>query len=128
MNKVVHFELPAENMQRVESFYHSVFGWKFFHVQDLNYHMVHTQQTDEKGMPKEVGAINGGFYKKTSSEDAPVIVIEVPSIDLYAKKIEKAGGKVVMPKQQVGEMGLYMKVKDPEGNIIGLWQVLSHRN
>ena len=29
-----------------------------------------------------------------------------------------------MPKQQVGDMGLYARVSDPEGNIIGIWENL----
>jgi len=43
-------------------------------------------------------------------------------VDTYLKKIEKAGGKIVTQKQQVGDMGYYAKVKDTEGNIIGIWQ------
>jgi predicted enzyme related to lactoylglutathione lyase len=28
MNPVVHFEMPAENMQRLTDFYNNVFGWQ----------------------------------------------------------------------------------------------------
>ena len=29
---------------------------------------------------------------------------------------------MMMPKQQVGDMGYYSRVKDTEGNVIGIWQ------
>jgi predicted enzyme related to lactoylglutathione lyase len=90
----------------------------------MNYHLISTVATDEKGMPKEVGAINGGMYKREIKNDFPVIVINVSSLDESLKKVESAGGKIIMPKQQVGDMGLYARVTDTEGNVIGIWQDL----
>jgi len=75
-------------------------------------------------MPTELGAINGGFLKKDPTGEHPVIVIDVPSVDEHIKKIESAGGKVVMPKTQIGDFGLYARVADTEGNVIGIWQLL----
>ena len=52
----------------------------------------------------------------------PVITISVSDIEKAAKKIEKGGGKIVSPKQPVSDMGFVAYFKDPEGNVIGLWQ------
>lgn len=52
-----------------------------------------------------------------------VVHFEIP-VDEYVKKVEGQGGKLVLPKQQVGDMGLYARVSDTEGNVIGLWQDL----
>lgn len=90
----------------------------------MDYYMVTTVETDEKQMPKEPGAINGGLMKRQVKGESPVIVVNVPSVDDYLKKVEEAGGKVVMPKMQVGDMGLYARVTDTEGNVIGIWQDL----
>ena len=38
--------------------------------------------------------------------------------------LEDAGGKNLMGPHQVGDLGIYAQVKDTEGNIIGLWQLL----
>ena len=35
---------------------------------------------------------------------------------------ERLGGSTVVPKQPVGAMGFTAYVKDPEGNVIGLWE------
>ena len=76
-------------------------------------------------MPKELGAINGGMYKRDkNSAKNPVIVINVSSVDDYTKKIKKAKGSVHKKKAKVGDMGFYAQVKDTEGNIIGVWETI----
>ncbi len=91
----------------------------------MNYTIIHTVDVDEKQMPTEAGAINGGMYKRDSnSAKTPVIVINVASVDAYIKKVENAGGKVTRAKMSVGDMGYYAQVADTEGNIIGIWQTI----
>lgn len=86
--------------------------------------MVTTVPTDEKQMPKEPGAINGGIVQRSPVGQHPIIVINVPSVDEFITKVAKGGGKVVLAKQKVGDFGLYARVTDSEGNVIGLWQDL----
>ena len=125
MNKVVHFEIPYDDQQRAQKFYQDVFGWQINKFADMDYYIATTCKTDPKTMmPTELGAINGGFLKKDPTGEHPVIVIDVPSVDEHIKKIESAGGKVVMPKTQIGDFGLYARVADTEGNVIGIWQLL----
>ncbi len=128
MDKVVHFEIPFDDPDRAKKFYNTVFGWE---IQDFNlpggiiYTGLRTVPVDEKTyMPKEPGAINGGMMKRSKDVPAPVITINVSSIDGYLKKIEAAGGKRVMPKQEVPDMGFYSYFIDPEGNVIGLWETM----
>ena len=68
MNPVIHFEMPAENRKRMIEFYTRAFGWKTEQMgADMNnYVVVHTTENDANGRPKAPGAINGGFYEKTS--------------------------------------------------------------
>lgn len=123
MDSVVHFEIPAGDMGRAEKFYKSVFGWMINKVPEMDYMMVTTAPTDEKKMmPAMPGSINGGMTKKTDKINAPVITIAVASIDATMKKLEEAGGKVVMPKAPVGDMGFAAYFMDSEGNVMGLWE------
>ena len=127
MNKVVHFEIPADDVARAEKFYKDVFGWDIQKIPmpgGSEYIVVKTVESDEKQMPKEAGAINGGMMKRTPDMKGPVIVIDVPNLMEHLKKIKANGGKVIMPTQKVMDMGLYARVKDTEGNIIGVWQNL----
>ncbi len=126
MDKVVHFEIPADNLDRVQKFYSGVFGWKTEKVPmpGAPYIIATTVETEKDGMPKSPGAINGGLMGKDSTAPYPVIVIKVANIDDAMKKVENSGGKIVLPKRPVGNMGLYARFQDPEGNILGLWQDL----
>ena len=102
-----------------------VFSWGFQDMPEMDYLIARTVRVDEKFMPKEVGAINGGMYKRDkNSAKSPVLVIEVSSVDNYIKKIEKAGGKITRSKVKVGNMGLYAQFQDTEGNILGIWETI----
>jgi|SRR3972149_3134593 len=122
MDKVVHFEIPADDVKRAEKFYSSVFGWQTQSMPEMNYTIVRTVEVDKKQMPKEPGAINGGMTKRQGPLKSVVITISVDSIEASAKKISKAGGKMVGEKLKVGDMGFAAYFQDSEGNVIGLWQ------
>lgn len=124
MNKVVHFELPVDDVSRSIKFYKELFGWEINPVPNMPYHIVKTGETDENNMMKEKGVINGGIYERGdgSAANSPVIVISVDSLDEHLQKAENAGSKVVLPKREVGDMGYYAQITDTEGNILGLWQ------
>ena len=123
MDKVVHFEVPCDDLERARKFYQTVFSWKITSIPEMNYTLVTTVETDDRGMPKSPGAINGGFFKREENE-TPVIVIKVNSLEDSLKKAAAHGAKVVMPKVQVGDMGVYAKIVDTEKNVIGVWQDL----
>jgi predicted enzyme related to lactoylglutathione lyase len=122
MGKVVHFEIPADDVARAQKFYNTVFGWKMNSMPEMQYTLVGTVPTDEKGMPSEAGAINGGMLKRQEPVMNPVITIDVEDIDKALETIGKNGGKTVSKKQPVGEMGFAAYFKDSEGNTVGLWQ------
>jgi hypothetical protein len=124
MNKVVHFEIPYDDQGRAQKFYQDVFGWQISKFPDMDYHMAITTPTDDKMKPTEPGAINGGLLPKDPTGEHPVIVIDVPSVDEHIKKVESAGGKTVMSVMKIGEFGLYARISDTEGNVIGIWQTL----
>ncbi|MGD0330966.1 MAG: VOC family protein [Nitrososphaeria archaeon] len=124
MDKVVHFEIPAEDVKRAKKFYESVFGWQTNDIPEMDYTMLITSPTDERNMPKEKGAINGGMMKRSDKVKSPLVTISVSDIDDAVKKLEKAGGKLVLPKVKVEKMGFSAYFKDTEGNVVGLWQNL----
>jgi predicted enzyme related to lactoylglutathione lyase len=76
----------------------------------MDYQLATTVAVDEKGIPKEPGSINGALYLRESPEECQSIVISVPSIDEYLKKIEKADCKVIGQKSPVEDFGFYARV------------------
>jgi predicted enzyme related to lactoylglutathione lyase len=122
MDKIVHFEIPADEIARAKDFYGSVFGWGLDDMEGMDYTIVRTVDVDEQQMPKEPGAINGGMMKRSSDTPAPVITINVDSVDDALKKVEAGGGSIVRPRQEIPGMGAFAYFKDTEGNTMGLWE------
>ncbi len=121
-NRVMHFEIPFEDADRARSFYADVFGWNIEPMPELDYTMVSTGPVDEQGMPSEPGYINGGMFTREAPLGSPVITVDVADIDTALDQIEKLGGSTVTARQPVADMGWAAYFKDPEGNLMGLWQ------
>jgi predicted enzyme related to lactoylglutathione lyase len=121
-NPVVHFEIPADDLARAQAFYHDAFGWTLTTMPELNYTSVGTTPTDDKGMPTEPGAINGGMFQRQAPLNTPVITVQVDDVDEALARIEKFGGKQRGEKISVGDMGTAAYFTDSEGNLMGLWQ------
>ncbi len=131
MDKVQHFEIPADDTKRARGFYEKVFGWKTmdFPMPSGEYIGLHTGPVDKKNMWKEKGFINGGMFKRGSEfpVKGPTVAVVVADIDESLKKVRALGGKIVMDKKNMGGMGLYAYVEDTENNVIGIWQDLSQK-
>ena len=120
--RVVHFEIPADDEERAREFYKSAFGWAITTMPDMGYSMVMTTPADESGMPAEPGSINGGMFAREGELKTPIITVDVEDIDAALEKIGSLGGSTVLAKQAVMDMGFAAYFRDPEGNILGLWQ------
>jgi hypothetical protein len=42
MDKVIHFEIPADDIERARKFYKSTFGWKMDEVPGMDYVLIRT--------------------------------------------------------------------------------------
>lgn len=125
MNPVVHFEMPYDDRKRMAKFYESAFGWKTQVLGEEmgDYVLVTTAVSDAKpGTP--AGAINGGFYPKKPDWPAqhPSIVIAVDDIKVSARKVTKAGGKVLGEPMEIPGVGHYVSFTDTEGNRVSMLQ------
>jgi len=119
--RIVHFEVPYDDRERAAAFYGNVFGWDVQHIPDLDYTMAGTGPSGDRG-PTEPGYINGGMMQRSEPFAGPVITVDVESIEDALGKIEAAGGKTVIPKNEIPGMGFTAYFSDPEGNLLGLWQ------
>ncbi len=127
MNPVVHFELPAEDSQRMSEFYSKVFGWQteMMGAEMGNYVVATTTERDPiTRWPVKPGAINGGFYKKTSEMPSayPTVVISVDDIKASMKEIVDAGGQVLGEPMDIPGVGAYVSFIDTEGTRISILQ------
>lgn len=110
---------------RAKGFYSSAFGWELQDVDmggGMTYTTITTAPVDEQMRPTEPGAINGGLMHRSADAHAPVITITVDAIDDSLKRIEAGGGIVVQARTEIPNMGAFAYFKDPEGNVLGLWE------
>jgi predicted enzyme related to lactoylglutathione lyase len=119
--RVVHFELPFDDGERARSFYSALFDWKLDEMPGLDYTLVTTGPSGERG-PTEPGYVNGGMAQRGNPLDRPLFVVDVADIDDTLAQIEGRGGSVVQAKTLVGPMGWNAYFRDTEGNVVGLWQ------
>ena len=123
---VVHFEIPAENVEKLKDFYTQLFGWKIEKTPGpIDYWMIETVPVDEKGIALRSG-VNGGMMKKQHPEHKPTNYIAVESVDDYARKIEGLGGKITVSKMEVPGVGWWAMAIDPEGNHFALLETVRH--
>lgn len=119
---IVHFEIPANDVQKLKKFYNELFGWKIEKMPGpMEYWTIETVPVDEKGMPVRPG-VNGGMMKKQNPEHKPITYISVESVDKYVKKTEALGGKVIVPKMEVPGIGWWAMALDPEGNQFAIFE------
>ena len=116
----VHFEIPADDPEKLMAFYSGAFGWEFQRmpmpgIPGGEYILV---QTAEQGQP----GINGGMYKRSDAGDTPRNFIGVASIDDALSKVAASGGTVAAPKMAIPGIGWSAFITDPEGNRYGVFQ------
>lgn len=126
MNPVVHFEMPAEERERVAAFYTEVFGWQtqLLGPEMGDYVLATTTESGPDGRPKTPGAINGGFFPKSEDKPAqyPSVVIAVENIQMHMKKVNRAGGQVLGEPMEIPGVGWYVSFLDTEGNRVSMLQ------
>jgi len=122
---IVHFEIPANNIEKIKQFYVDLFGWKMEkYPGPTTYYLVETVPVDEKTMMPIRPGVNGGLYNRKDSSlpeiAKPTNYISVESVEEYSKKVEALGGKIVVPKMEIPGLGWWALAQDPEGNHFGL--------
>ncbi len=127
MNRVVHFEIQADDLERAMKFYKDIFGWEYQDYSSVTgtpYFGVLTapMESTEKG-------INGGLLKRPcpapaleQGTNAFTCTVQVDNYDEYEKKILDSGGKVALPKMALAGMAWQGYYIDTEGNTFGLHQ------
>lgn len=114
-NRITHFEIPSDNPEHIMKFFNEVFGWNYVKFGSEPYWLAITGDEKSPG-------INGGIMKKKHPQQPVVNSINVENMDETISAIEKAGGKIVVPKMAIPAVGWLAYFTDPDGNIHGIMQ------
>ena len=112
---IVWFEIPADKPERAGKFYRALFGWKinaFPGMQDY-WHI-------DTGGPD--ASPDGGMLKRMHPDHTITQYVLVPSVNRFAAKVEKLGGKICKPKTAVPKMGYFAICQDTENNTFAIWE------
>jgi predicted enzyme related to lactoylglutathione lyase len=117
--RIVHFEIPASDTEKISKFYGGLFGWKFSKspMVEMEYWLIETTG-------KSLTDLGGGMYKKVGENDKPRFYVNVDDIDEHTNRFRQAGGTALVEKQTIPGMGYSVLGADPEGNIVGMFQPL----
>ena len=115
---IVHFEIPANDPAKLSQFYSKLFRWTFekFAGSEMEYWMIKTRAKDDSM------GVNGGLMKKMDPNQRPLNYVLVESVDDFSKKLVQLGGKIMMPKTEIPNMGHFAVALDPEGNGFGIFE------
>jgi len=121
-NRVIHFEVQADDLNRARNFYEKTFGWEISQM----------MKAEEGGMDYwglKTGAdgtpgINGGLYKRQPENKLYTYdcTIQVADLDKAIEAVKKNGGQIRGDKMEIPGVGWFAGAVDAEGNRFGIMQ------
>jgi uncharacterized protein len=107
-----YLEIPAVDPRRSAEFYQKVLGWN-----------LHAYDTDDPRFSDATGHLIGRWEtgRVISREPGLLPYIYVDHIDDVVARVAPCGGEVVKAPYSEGDLWV-ATVRDPAGNVIGLWQ------
>ncbi|MFI5255031.1 MAG: VOC family protein [Candidatus Limnocylindrales bacterium] len=108
-NNVIHVEVVGKDGPALQKFYGDIFGWKLDTNNPGGYGMIR-----QEAITGGIGASNDGgpghvtFY--VHAEDPQDVL----------RRVEAAGGRVLMPLTEVAPETTVALFADPEGHVVGL--------
>jgi predicted enzyme related to lactoylglutathione lyase len=125
-NRVIHFEIQADDVNRAKDFYEKTLGWKITQAMKkedggMDYWMIETG---------EGPGINGGMYSRPQKDEGKFYLYDctvmVENIDKAIADFKANGGSIRLTngqeKNEIPGIGWFAGAIDTEGNRVGLMQ------
>jgi uncharacterized protein len=110
-NKIDYIEIPAKDLQAVQGFFESLFGWEF-----ESYGPDYCSFND--------GRIAGGFYRSdaraTVDGGSVLVVFYNADLDAAVARVKQAGGRITREIYSFPG-GRRFHFEDPSGNEYATW-------
>ncbi len=115
-NPFCFIELATDDTAKAKEFYGSLFSWTF---EDMNMGEGGTYTMLQTGD----GPGGGIMAKKMPGQPTMwTSYVQVADLDASVAKVDELGGKVIVGKTAIPNMGSFAIVEDPTGGVLGLWQ------
>ncbi len=121
MPRVIHFEIAANDPEKMVAFYKNTFGWEIQSWEGpMEYYLIKTGDRSKPG-------IDGAITPKKNAVGDIVNTIDVPSFDEALKKVVDNGGKAISKKTLIPGVGTMCYCEDIEGNKFGIMEALPNQ-
>ncbi len=110
---ITHIEIPVSDKAKAAQFYGSMFGWDIQEMPGFEGYPMWQAPNKLSG---------GGLVDRTAELTQPTSYVEVDSIDGLLTTVVELGGSVVSPKTPIDDSSWWATVRDPDGNLIGLYE------
>jgi len=113
--RVIHFEIPADDPEGIADFYRSAFGWKIEKWSGPQpYWLV---QTGEMGP-----GIDGGILVRRDPFTNVANTVSVENLEASSEHVRSLGGTLVGDNNTIPGVGYSAYARDPEGNLFQMLQ------
>jgi len=115
-NKIAHFDIAADDVERARRFYERVFGWRFEPFGPPDFYLIHTGPTTDPGIHGSVSKRRepAGKGCRTAYE----CTISVDDLAAIKAAILANGGKIVLDEYEIVGVGRLIRFEDSEGNVV----------
>ena len=123
-NAVNWFEIPVKDYERAKQFYSTIMDSKITDLpmpEDNMKYGVFAYDEDNNGVG---GAIIEGEGQNPTTDGATIYLNGGENLEIALNKVEANGGKVMMPKTDIGQFGFIAQFLDTEGNRVALHSIL----
>ena len=117
-NAINWFEIPATDYERAKKFYNTMLG---IEIADM------PMPEGKYGMfpfDQENDGVGGGIMQmegiNPSADGVTIYLNGGDDLSASLSRVEAAGGKIIMPKTDIGENGFMAQLMDTEGNRVAL--------
>lgn len=115
-NKLTHFAIHIDDIDRAKNFYEQVFDWGFATYGPPDFLQIKADQTEQG---ERIGALQSRKYSPLQEKIIGLeCTISVDDVDEIIQKVENNGGRILMTKTAIPTVGWITKFLDTEGNLV----------
>jgi predicted enzyme related to lactoylglutathione lyase len=115
-NRLTHFAIHVDDIERAKRFYDGVFDWGFSSYGPSDFLQIKADQTENGEL---IGALQSRSYSPVPEKLIGMeCTIGVENIDDIVERVKNNGGQVLMPKTAIPYVGWIAKFLDSEGNLV----------
>ena len=120
-NNVVHFAVHADDLERAQRFYATVFGWRFQAWGPPDFFRIQTGDASDPGIEGALEKRHKPLQQNESAGRGFTCTISVADI-VATRAALLANGAIIRFDGAIPTVGKILSFEDPEGNIVSAMQ------